>query len=351
MVRISRFALQETAIGRLQHNTQLPGRKRLIPLERIEVATGLRGITLHKRFGCLTILRVHATLGAGRRDGDGVAFFGPEDHRPCEIDQGVAHGRHFKIQQAEQPGRETGAVQGVVDLEVAVHHGEFTRARSVVVEPVGHCIHTRQLALTIARELRHPARHLTLQKVFRFRQILNRRAAPVKGVQLHQRVDEFLPDRRLHLGMLAVGCGQSPANNLALDKTHDIKRRPEHGRVRTACQQTGYAHGRPGERGNDPVFADDIVCAVRHRHRRRAPDHETFVALGQREHFAGTAAAQGFNGNRARASRLRAQPLGETPGIDLLLTHSRASSSCAKRFRDACRRVGICSLGQPSTAW
>ncbi len=214
----------------------------------------------------------HRTV-EGRRGGDAERHralgTGVEDHRPGEVDQGVADRRHLPVDDRQQLGRRRLGEQHVVELVVAVRERRCLVGRERVGQPVPDPGRGRQRSTTVRVELRQPAPDLAFEVGPSVREFTETARVPVDRVDVCECVDELVQRTRLLRRLRRPRLRDAAAHRDTVDAGHHVERRAEHLGVVAREHRTRDADRLVLDRVEEPELAQHVVrgggAAVRWR--------------------------------------------------------------------------------------
>src|SRR5439155_8872947 len=158
--------------------------------------------------------------------------------------------------------------EGVVQPEVAVHHGRATAVRQRLRQALGQLLRAGQVARPGGGQLLAPAADLPVQEAFRAAEVTEADVVGYHGVQRGERVGE----RRAE--SLTGGLGQGPqggrgAVDHAVARCHEIERCADDGLVAAVGERVRHGYRGRRERGQHGVLAQHVVRGREHVPERR----------------------------------------------------------------------------------
>ena len=224
----------------------------------------------------------------------------------------------------------------------------------MLVEPTRQVVRWPKVAAAVGRELGEPPFDLALEEALGVAEIGETHRTPIERVYLDQGVDELFDRSALGLWRRDPGFGDAPAYRHAVDAGHHIERRTENRQVGARDDRSGYPHRGVLQRNEDAVLAQHVVRTCGVRVCGSAAKHPTLAAPLEREHLARAPAGHGREGHRCMVAqgvveeaKQRGGVLHHTPAA--VLERPAAARSSCHLSNAAGRRLGMCSVGHPTT--
>ena len=195
------FCGEGASVSSFEHDAELETGHCNVPVERVEAAAAVLGISRNQLGAC----RQPACLHVSRCRSHRHAFLvGPRCKQPAEIEQWIAKRRHLPVDDGDELGA-VARVHHVREMVIAVKDPGRTLRRTMPFEPRSDLIDAGYLRARITLvtgvrlELGQPARYLALEKTFGLAEIAEtdrHRVETTKARERSRRLEShFVSDR------------------------------------------------------------------------------------------------------------------------------------------------------------